>query len=235
MLIENTPESPVETESEIIVPWSVPEIIFSLGVIFLLSIGMIWIIYRWPDAINIVLVSFELVYLIPVGIILLVKRAHPETVGFRKFTMKNLAIGCGLLFGAYAIIILNNLLLLAFNIAPQGEYLSELFDTGQSFGLLAFVGIVIAPLAEEVFFRGFLFGGLSKKYGWKIAALLSAGLFAIAHMQLIVLIPTFILGFVLAYLYHRSKSIWPGIILHLTVNSFSFAIISLASFFEGLI
>jgi membrane protease YdiL (CAAX protease family) len=50
--------------------------------------------------------------------------------------------------------------------------------------------------------------------------LLSSAIFAIAHLQLAALIPTFILGNVLAYVYHRSNSLWPGMILHFLVNAF---------------
>ena len=44
--------------------------------------------------------------------------------------------------------------------------------------------------------------------------------FAAAHLDLVALIPTFILGCVLAYVYHRSNSVWPGVILHFLVNAF---------------
>jgi membrane protease YdiL (CAAX protease family) len=73
---------------------------------------------------------------------------------------------------------------------------------------------------EEIFFRGFLFQGFRERYGWITAMLISAAIFAIAHLDLVVLIPTFILGCLLAYVFHRSDSIWPGIILHFLVNSF---------------
>jgi hypothetical protein len=49
--------------------------------------------------------------------------------------------------------------------------------------------------------------------------LLSSAIFAAAHLDLASLIPTFILGSVLAYMYHRSNSVWPGIILHFLVNA----------------
>ena len=232
MSIENTPTYPNGIEDEIIVPWSLREILFSLASVVLLSIVGVWVAYRWPATINIVVVVYELVYVFPVVVVLLFKQARPEILGFRSFTLKNLAIGCGLLFGAYLIIMVHNLLLLSFGIAPQGEYLTELFNSEEDFWVLVFVGVIIAPLAEEIFFRGFLFSGFRQKYGWKRAALLSATLFSVAHLQLIILIPTFLMGFVLAYLFHRSKSIWPGVILHLAVNAFTFGVIYLLSFLE---
>jgi membrane protease YdiL (CAAX protease family) len=50
--------------------------------------------------------------------------------------------------------------------------------------------------------------------------LLSSAIFAIAHLDPVSLLPTFILGNLLAYLYHRSNSVWPGVILHVLVNTF---------------
>lgn len=82
----------------------------------------------------------------------------------------------------------------------------------------------VAPLVEEIFFRGFLFQGFRQKYGWVNGMLLSSAIFAAAHLNLVVLIPTFILGSLLAYLYHRSNSIWPGVIVHFLVNTFALSV-----------
>jgi membrane protease YdiL (CAAX protease family) len=72
---------------------------------------------------------------------------------------------------------------------------------------------------EELFFRGFLFQGFRQKYGWVNGMLLSSAIFGMAHLDLAALIPTFILGSLLAYMYHRTNSVWPGIILHVLVNA----------------
>jgi membrane protease YdiL (CAAX protease family) len=83
------------------------------------------------------------------------------------------------------------------------------------------VAAVIAPIVEELFFRGFLFQGFRQTYGWRPALLLSSAIFGAAHLDPVSLVPTFVLGCVLAYLFHRSNSVWPGIIFHATVNSMS--------------
>lgn len=89
--------------------------------------------------------------------------------------------------------------------------------------LLAFVAlIIIAPISEEITFRGFLFGGLKKKLGWIGAAVISSLVFALVHGQLNVAIDTFLLGLVLAWLYRKTKSIWPSIALHAIKNSIAF-------------
>ena len=237
MSVENAPVHANETENEIIVPWSLREIIYALISIIFLSIGMIWVAYQWPTLTNFAMIFYEFLFIIPVLVILFIKKAAINTLGLRRVSLENLALGCGLLFGAYMLIMVHNMLLMSFGVAPQGEYLLELFngeDGGEGrMGVLVIAAVVIAPFAEEIFFRGFIFGGLRTKYGWKKAAIFSAGVFAIIHMQLVMLVPAFLLGFLFAYLYERSKSIWPGVILHFTVNSLTFAMIYLLSLLES--
>jgi hypothetical protein len=73
---------------------------------------------------------------------------------------------------------------------------------------------------EETFFRGFLFAGFRGRLGWNKAALLSSAIFAAAHLQPSVLVPTFVLGYIFSYLYQKSNSIFPGMLMHFLVNGF---------------
>ena len=162
----------------------------------------------------------ELSYLLPVLFIFAWRRIHWKHLRFDKFEWNTLSLGCGLLIGSYVIIILHNALLFLLGVETQGENIVNLFAELDSPVWFFIVGAVFAPLVEEIFFRGFLFQGFRERYGWITAMLLSAAIFAVAHLDLVVLIPTFILGRLLAYVFHRSNSIWPGIILHFFVNSF---------------
>ncbi len=232
---ENISAPSIEGENNIIVPWSVREILFSFLAIILISAGVFGVVFQWPETADLMMVFYQVVFVIPVIVILWRKGAKINVLGLRNFKIENLALGCGLLLGTYILIMLHNVLLMLFGIAPQGEYLSEFFSTGESVGLFVFVGVVLAPLVEEIFFRGFLFGGLQQKYGWKKSAVISAAIFSIGHLQIAILLPAFLLGLVFAYLYHRSKSIFPGMILHLIVNSFTFGMLYLFSLLEPLI
>ncbi len=80
-------------------------------------------------------------------------------------------------------------------------------------------GALVAPVVEELFFRGFIFAGFRQKYGWQKAAALSSALFALLHLTPTAFIPIFILGYIFAALYHFSGSIWPGILMHALSNS----------------
>jgi membrane protease YdiL (CAAX protease family) len=79
-------------------------------------------------------------------------------------------------------------------------------------------GVIVAPVVEEVFFRGFVFAGLRTRYRWRKAAVISSLLFALVHLQPAAVVPVFLLGYVFAYLYYRSNSIWPPILMHITTN-----------------
>lgn len=176
----------------------------------------------------------EFAYLLPVVLIFAWRRIHWKHLKFGKFEWSALGIGCGLLIGSYVIIIIHNVLLFLLGIDTQGENIMKLFAELDSPFWFFVVGAVIAPIVEEVFFRGFLFQGLRERYGWTTAMWLSAVIFAVAHLDLVVLIPTFILGCLLAYIFHRSNSIWPGVILHFLVNTFGLLGAYFASNYQNL-
>jgi membrane protease YdiL (CAAX protease family) len=90
-------------------------------------------------------------------------------------------------------------------------------------GIVLFVILVVfmAPLFEEIFFRGFLFRGFSSSWGWVAGACVSAAVFGIAHLQLDVFVPLFALGFALAWVYKRTGSLWTAIAFHALFNALS--------------
>lgn len=166
------------------------------------------------------IILLELAYLIPVVLIFAWRRVHPKHLGFGRFDWNALGLGCGLLIAAYMAILLHNLILVAMGVDTQGETILKALAELESPVWFFIVGAVFAPIVEEIFFRGFLFQGFRQQYGWVKSMLLSSAIFAFAHLDLASLIPTFILGGVLACVYHKSNSVWPGIILHFLVNAF---------------
>jgi CAAX protease family protein len=77
----------------------------------------------------------------------------------------------------------------------------------------------IVPFAEEMFFRGFLFPGLARRFGFAVGAVLSAVLFGAAHLNVDSFLPLSFFGLVLALLYSVTGSIYPGIVMHSVNNS----------------
>ena len=163
--------------------------------------------------------SLQHAYLLPVIIIFAYRRISWRAIGFGKFNWSTLGIGCGLLIGSYAVILVHNAILVMLGIETQGQEITQLFGALKSPVWFFIVGAILAPLVEEIFFRGFLFQGFRARYGWVPGLLLSSAIFGLAHLDPVALIPTFILGCLLAYLYQRSNSVWPGVIMHMLVNS----------------
>ena len=100
-----------------------------------------------------------------------------------------------------------------------------MFGEGVSGLLVALlVGAVVAPIAEEVLFRGFFYAGLRNAWGRGWAIVVSAVVFAVVHGFSGVIPPIFLMGVILALAYEYTGSIWPSILLHSAVNSFSFLV-----------
>lgn len=89
--------------------------------------------------------------------------------------------------------------------------------------ILAFVTlVVIAPLAEEVLFRGYLFGKLQKAVPLWAAVLATSLLFGAVHGQWNLALDTFALSLVLCSLREITGSIWAGVLLHMLKNGLAF-------------
>ena len=82
---------------------------------------------------------------------------------------------------------------------------------------------VLAPLAEEAFFRGFVFAGLVWRLGLWPAAFVSAALFAAAHGTLGLLVPAFASGLLFVWAFRRSGSLWPPVAAHAVQNALAFS------------
>jgi membrane protease YdiL (CAAX protease family) len=88
--------------------------------------------------------------------------------------------------------------------------------------VLAVIAIVIlAPIAEEVFFRGVIFNAFLREGGRRWAFLGSSALFAVIHLSLVAAIPIFLLGLALAWVYDRTNNILAPIAMHMVVNGAS--------------
>jgi len=230
--------APIPESREYSVPWSALD--NWIGVVLLVLIDTLLLVLVLRE-VNIQflqsagLAIVELAYLLPVVLIFAWRRIHWKHLGFGKFDSITMGLGCGLLIAAYVIVFLHNVILLALGVDTQGDAILKIFAELNSPIWFFLVGVVFAPIVEEIFFRGFLFQGFRQRYGWVPAILISSAIFAAAHLDPIAFIPTFVLGSVLAYVYHRSNSVWPGIILHFLVNAFGLCAAYAATQFPGVI
>ncbi len=78
--------------------------------------------------------------------------------------------------------------------------------------------VLAAPICEELFFRAILFTGFRRHYGPKRAAVSSALVFAVYHLNPVWFVGLFLSGVALAALLDATGSIWPSILLHAAWN-----------------
>ena len=86
---------------------------------------------------------------------------------------------------------------------------------------VVFSGLALAvwtPIAEETFFRGFILRGLTNRWRIAPAIVVSAAVFAALHLAPALLLPVFVTGLLLGFLYHRTGSLWPCIAVHALQN-----------------
>ena len=84
---------------------------------------------------------------------------------------------------------------------------------------------MLAPICEELFFRGAVFGSF-KAAGRPLAGgVFSALLFAFAHLDPVTIIPLLIFGLGTAWAYHRTRSLVTVVIAHALNNAVAFTLI----------
>lgn len=90
-------------------------------------------------------------------------------------------------------------------------------------GLWAVVTLVVmAPLFEEVIFRGVILESSRAKYGVMGAWLISSAVFGIVHGHPALVINAFVAGLILGFIYIRSGSLWAAVILHAINNGIAY-------------
>lgn len=179
-------------------------------------------------------------------------------IGYRTGVLLGSSVGLGALFLSFLLIPLNTLVLeeLGYTVRSntQEPLLQGIQDwIGESPGtaILAAISVVVlfGPAAEEIIFRGVLFGSLYKlgtslsnelrgngkgagKLGERIsfafAALVSSTSFALLHLEPVFLATLFVLAIILCALYRWTGSLFTSFVAHATFNSFTVLAIILA-------
>lgn len=90
---------------------------------------------------------------------------------------------------------------------------------------LAVSAVVIAPVAEEVIFRGYVYGVMKRFTDGYFAAIASALVFSVVHLHVGTLIPLFALGLVLVLAYEVTGSLLVPVFIHALFNAASTALI----------
>jgi membrane protease YdiL (CAAX protease family) len=77
---------------------------------------------------------------------------------------------------------------------------------------------IFGPIAEEIFFRGFMYGAVKKSFGVFWGMVVTASVFAILHAHAVGFFPIMVLGLLLAYLYEKTGSLVPSMAVHIMHN-----------------
>lgn len=102
---------------------------------------------------------------------------------------------------------------------PFAEMLGDAPDLLQQGGWLLISAIFIAPLFEEIVFRGYIAGTLRRTYGTVVAWIVSSILFGLAHGVPSTILTATFSGLILGYCYLRHRSLVISIILHAMNNA----------------
>ncbi|MBQ3513324.1 MAG: CPBP family intramembrane metalloprotease [Lachnospiraceae bacterium] len=112
-------------------------------------------------------------------------------------------------------------------ILPLPENLVSSYDEssqgllGQNLMIRILSVMIMAPVVEEIIFRGLIFSRLKRGMKTPIAIIISSFLFALMHGQLIWIIYTFVVGLIFAIVFEKTKSLGTSILCHMAFNSVS--------------
>ena len=115
---------------------------------------------------------------------------------------------------------------------PLGQTADPLMASVDSKGELVIyfvLACVLAPIFEEIVFRGYLYAGLRRLANPRQAMLMGGLIFAAVHMNSEALVIIALIGVMLCYLYERTRSLLPGMIAHGLHNALVLWVVTLQS------
>lgn len=101
-------------------------------------------------------------------------------------------------------------------VSPQSERLRDL--SGGHLALVLTVVVVLAPLFEELFFRGLFYPALRRRLAPSSAIVLNGAIFGIMHFQPLFMLSLVLVGIAFAWLYEKTGSLAAPIIAHALYN-----------------
>jgi len=121
--------------------------------------------------------------------------------------------------------------------AVEPQELITLFQGGGdpiAIGLLVIMAVVLAPIVEEIIFRGCVYRFLKSQTTRLPAQILSGCIFSFMHANLLSFVPLVVVGVLLARVYEKSGNILVPIWFHAFFNGFSLLMLFIASMSEAI-
>ena len=203
-------------------------------VLFAIGIGLFEALEPDPSenvedvGISLIVFVVDIIALIVVPIAVLGgRRRAPPLLGLRRPTRATAGWAGAALAGSYIALWIYLGIVAALDIEdlePVSAIDSDLPFSLEAAVLTGILVVLVAPVAEEIFHRGFLVGALARLWGRWVAVLVSAATFAALHVDVGSLIPFFFVGVVFALVYLRSRDLGATILAHLLFNLIAFAV-----------
>ena len=227
------------------VPWHRADLAvfaaFFLLAVFVVPAGFFLVLrlfsprFQITDASGVALIFAQvLIDLAVVGFIFFIVRVHglPVVQTLRWVRAEGIHVGWLISAGAFLALTVQ----FVSSVLPRGpdSPLEKLLTTPASTAALVIYGIAVAPLSEEIMFRGFLYTLLADLYSPRLAVPVTTFAFAALHFQQIggnwpAMALILVVGYVLTEVRKRSDSLIPSFIMHTAYNSMIFGMGALST------
>ena len=166
-----------------------------------------------------------------------IPRGIRRAFGPKRVEPRDVALGIGYGLAAFLVVQVGLGSLLTAAIESTGQEMpvvqEEVQDAVRGTGLVALVvafsAVILAPIGEELLFRGVLYQGLAKRVsGWPAIGL-SGLAFGVSHRELLVIVLTFPLGMLLAWTLRRHGTLLIPILTHVVFNVIGVLLLRLPS------
>ena len=154
------------------------------------------------------------------------ERQYPFRPNYKSaFSLKN--IGYIIVMGVLGQYASNLIATLTGALIPSAmdsyEDLAQNFDLSTASPVLMILAVcIVGPIAEELVFRGMIFGKLRRAFSFWPAAIISGIMFGVFHMNIMQGVYASVLGVLLAYVYEKTQTIFGSIFFHIVFNASSY-------------
>ncbi len=119
------------------------------------------------------------------------------------------------------------------NLQMREELLGVGMDSWSGFLIMLLTVGILAPIAEELYFRGLIYNWFRQRWGVGLSVFVSSVWFAFGHFDSVgVMASGFVMGVALALAYEKTRSLWMAIAMHVFTNSIAVVLLFLATFVE---